>query len=50
MRAALQFTALCQAESFQQVLLGMGPAPDAEAIARNVRVAVDSFMRIWGEE
>jgi TetR/AcrR family transcriptional regulator, mexJK operon transcriptional repressor len=50
MRAALQFTALCQAESFQQVLLGMGPAPDAEAIARNVRVAVDSFMLIWGKE
>lgn len=47
MRAALQFVALCQAESFQQVLLGMGPAPDTETIARNVTMAVDSFMRIW---
>ena len=47
MRAALQFVALCQAESFQQVILGMGPVPDAETIARDVRVAVDSFMKIW---
>jgi AcrR family transcriptional regulator len=47
MRATLQFTALCQAESFQQVLLGMGPAPGAETIARHVTVAVDSFLKIW---
>ncbi len=47
MRAALQFVALCQAESFQPVILGMGQAPDAETIARDVTVAVDAFMRIW---
>jgi AcrR family transcriptional regulator len=50
MRAALQFVALCQAESFQQVLLRMGPAPGAETIARNVTVAVDSFLKIWSEK
>jgi AcrR family transcriptional regulator len=47
MRAALQFVALAQAENFQQVLLGMGPAPDAAEIARHVTVAVDSFLKIW---
>ena len=50
MRAALQFVALCQAESFQQVILGMGPAPDAGTIARDVTVAVDGFMRIWAQK
>ncbi|UVO55186.1 TetR/AcrR family transcriptional regulator [Sphingomonas sp. SUN039] len=49
MRAALQFVALCQAESFQPVILAMGPAPDAETIAREVTVAVESFLKIWAE-
>jgi TetR/AcrR family transcriptional regulator, mexJK operon transcriptional repressor len=47
MRAALQFVALCQAESFQPVILAMGPAPDAGTIAREVTVAVESFLKIW---
>ncbi len=47
MRAAQQFVALCQAEKFQQVILGMEDVPDAAILARDVRVAVDAFMRIW---
>jgi TetR/AcrR family transcriptional regulator, mexJK operon transcriptional repressor len=50
MRAAQQFVALCQAEKFQQVVLGMNDVPDAVTLARDVRVAVDAFMRIWSVE
>lgn len=47
MRAAHQFSALCQAEKVQQVILGLRDVPDAATIARDVTVAVDAFMRIW---
>ncbi len=47
MRAAVQFVALCQAEKFQPVILGMSEVPDATTLGREVTVAVDAFMRIW---
>ncbi len=50
MRAAVQFVALCQAEKFQPVILGMSDVPDAATLGRDVTVAVDAFMRIWGAE
>ncbi len=43
MRAAVQFVALCQAEKFQPVILGMSDVPDSAAtLARDVTIAVDS--------
>ncbi len=50
MRAAVQFVALCQAEKFQPVILGMSEVPDATTLGRDVTVAVDAFMRIWATE
>jgi len=50
MRAASQFVALCQAEKFQQVILGLSDVPDAGTVARDVTFAVAAFMRIWADE
>ena len=50
MRAALHFVALCQSGCYQEVILGLSAAPDAATIARDVTVAVDAFMRCWGEK
>lgn len=47
MRAAGQFVALCQAEKFQPVILGMSEVPGATTLGRDVTIAVDAFMRIW---
>jgi AcrR family transcriptional regulator len=47
MQAAVQFVALCQAEKFQPVILGMSEVPDAATLGRDVTIAVDAFMRIW---
>ena len=45
--AANQFVALCRSGSFRQAVLGIGPAPDADAIARDVARAVDALLKIW---
>jgi TetR/AcrR family transcriptional regulator, mexJK operon transcriptional repressor len=50
MQAAVQFVALCQAEKFQHVILGMSEVPDAATLGRDVTVAVDAFMRIWATD
>jgi hypothetical protein len=42
--------ALCQAEKFQHVILGMSEVPDAATLGRDVTVAVDAFMRIWATD
>jgi TetR/AcrR family transcriptional regulator, mexJK operon transcriptional repressor len=46
--AARQFVALCQSGCFQQVMLALEPNPGADAIARDIAVAVDTFVRAWG--
>ena len=48
--AAEQFVALCQSRNFQRLVLGIGPAPDADGIARDVARAVDAMLRIWGPD
>lgn len=46
-RATRLFIYMCQSGCHQQALLGLGPRPTADEIARDVEAAVETFVRAW---
>jgi TetR/AcrR family transcriptional repressor of mexJK operon len=48
-QASRQFSAMCQSNSFQLALFGIG-TPKPDTVARDITAAVDSFLRAWGPE
>lgn len=48
LRAAAQFSHMCQSGIFQACIHGLKPKATADEIAGDIEAAVDSFVRAWG--